>query len=402
MNERNDYEVRFKISKELLLEIVKSMYKVVPKSTPMKELTGFLLEANEDDGYLYITATNLEVSMQRKVKVQIESGGMMLMEAKFMYEMLQLLGGTDVEFNLVKEGLAEIKSGKCTYLRSVMNPKEYPKTEIPFPGTMATVSNVASMYSKTRGTVLSSGIPDSMKGIHFDIRSNGFRVVSCNLQNISMVSHMMDCENAMEFTLPKPAYMYLATAVGDDELKVGTTDTHVVFMREGLMFSARKLAYEYVNVDNILNGLKPVYSLKVEYTDFKPKFEEVYDIACLGSKMSYIGLEFAEDKIIMSTENDIGKCTNPVDAVKISGEESMNYHYSATHLKNVFDTVDDTLIIQVDRRGYVLIRDRYNRFMMTRVSDDAVRKQREAYLSPEKPKAKKKAKKKAEPKEKAA
>ena len=144
--ERKDNKVRFKINRALMLELLKSMYKVVPRQSPIKELTGFLLEANEDDGYLYITATNLEVSVQRKVKVPIESGGKMLMEANFMHEMLQLLGGTEVEFNLVNEGVAEVKSGKCVYTRSVMNPNSYPKTEMPFPDTMATVSNIASMY----------------------------------------------------------------------------------------------------------------------------------------------------------------------------------------------------------------------------------------------------------------
>lgn len=385
-----------------MVELVKSMIKVVPKGSPMKELTGFLLEANEDDGYLYITATNLEVSVQRKIKVQMESGGTMLMDAKFMYEMLQLLGGTEVEFTLIKEGVAEIKSGTCTYTKSVMNPKAYPKTEIPFPDTMATVSGVAGMYTKTRATVVSSIAQDSMKGIRFDIHSNGFRVISCNLQNISMVSRMMDCKNSLQFTLPKATYMYLAAAAGDDELQVGMTDTQVVFMREGLIFSARKLAHEYVDVDNILNRLVPVYSTKVEYSDFKPQFENTYAIAAMGSKTSYIGLELSGDKILLSTENDIGKCTNEVDAVKISGEESMSFYYPAAQLKNVFETVEGTLIVQMDKRGYILIRDRYNRFMLTCVSDDAVKKQMEDYIAEKKPKPKKKAKKKAESEEQAA
>lgn len=394
--------MKFKINRDVLLDIFKSIYKVVPKDSPMKELTCFLFEADEDDGYLYITATNLEVSVQRKAKVSIESGGSMLMDAKFIYELVQLFNEEYVEFSVVNEGTAEIRSGNCVSIRKVMNPKSYPKTIIPFPDTMATVSNLASLYTKTRGAVLTSGVPDGMKGIHFDIRSNGFRVISCNLQNISMVSHMMECENSMEFTLPKLAYMYLASAAGDGEIKVGTTDTHVIFMRDGLTFSTRKMVHDYVNVDNILNGLKPVYSLKVEYSDFKPQFENTHAVAMMGSKTSYIGLEFTDDKIVVTTQNDIGKCCNDVDAVKISGEENMKFFYPAAHLKNVFDTVEGTLIIQIDKRGYILIRDRHNRFMMTRVGDEAVKKQMEEYMQPKKPKSKTTSKKKSESEEKVA
>ena len=80
----------------------------------------------------------------------------------------------------------------------------------------------------------------------------------------------------------------------------------------------------------------------------------------------------------------------------------MKFFYQATHLKNVFDTVEGTLIIQVDKRGYILIRDRYNRFMMTRVSEESVKKQLEEYKKPKKPKSKTNSKKKSESEEKVA
>ena len=392
--------MRFKINRNLMLELLKSIYKVVPKDSPMKELTCFKIEANEDDGYLYVTATNLEVSVQRKLKIQIESGGSMLMEAKFMYEMMQLLSGDEVEISLAKEGVAEVKSGKCTYTRRVMDTKSYPNIDIPCPGTMSLVSNLAQMYAKTKATVMASGVPDGMKGIHFDVRSNGFRVISCNLQNICMVNRMMECNNCMEFTLPKVAYMYLALAAGDDEIYVGQTDTHVVFKKDDLLFSARKLEKEFVNVDNILGKLTPVYSAKIEYDDFKPQFENTYSVAAMGAKTSYICLELDGDKMTLSTQNDIGKCSNDVNAVRISGDEKLKFYYPAQHLRNVFDTVEDAMIVQVDKRGYILIRDKTNKFMLTSVSDSAVQKQLSEFATEKKPK--KTTKKKAESKKKAA
>ena len=385
--------MRFKINRNVMVELLKSMYKVVPRESPIKELTCFLLEANEDDGYLYVSATNLEVSVQRKIKVQMESGGSSLIKAQLLYQMVHLLGGDDVEILSKTEGLATIISGNCTYTISTLNAKEFPKFEVPFPGNMANISGMAQMYAKTRATVLSSGVPDTMKGIHFDIHPNGFRVISCNLQNISMVSKMTDCGMGMDFTLPKTTLMYLAAAAGDEELQVGMTNTHVVFMKEGMIFSARKLVHDYVNVDDVLNRLKPVCSMKVEYEDFKPKLEEIYAIAQMGEKTSYIGIKFDGEKLELSTQNNIGKSFNEVDAVKISGEETgMKFFYPATHLKNVFDTVEGTLVVQTDARGYILIRDRYNRFMLTRVSDEAVKKQMEDYTKEKKPKKAKKTK----------
>ena len=112
--------MRFKINRNVMVELLKSMYKVVPRESPIKELTCFLLEANEDDGYLYVSATNLEVSVQRKIKVQMESGGSVLIKAQLLYQMVHLLGGDDVEILSKTEGLATIISGNCTYTISTL------------------------------------------------------------------------------------------------------------------------------------------------------------------------------------------------------------------------------------------------------------------------------------------
>ena len=58
------------------------------------------------------------------------------------------------------------------------------------------------------------------------------------------------------------------------------------------------------------------------------------------------------------------------------------------------------MIVQVDKRGYILIRDKLNKFMLTSVSDSAVQKQLSEFATEKKPK--KTTKKKAEPKKKAA
>ena len=86
--------MKFKVNRKVMLEHLKSMYKVVPKSSTVQELKGFLLEANEDDGYVYVTANNLEAAVQRKFKADIENGGGFIVEARLLINMLTLLDGT--------------------------------------------------------------------------------------------------------------------------------------------------------------------------------------------------------------------------------------------------------------------------------------------------------------------
>ena len=80
--------MKFTVNRTIMLEYLKSMIRVVPKSAAVKELKGFLIEANEDDGYLYLTANNLEAAIQRKFKPVVETGGEFVMDAKLLTDIL--------------------------------------------------------------------------------------------------------------------------------------------------------------------------------------------------------------------------------------------------------------------------------------------------------------------------
>lgn len=67
--------MKFTANRRIMLEYLKTMISVVPKNSTIQELKGFLVEANEDDGYVYLTANNQEVAIQRKFKPIVETGG---------------------------------------------------------------------------------------------------------------------------------------------------------------------------------------------------------------------------------------------------------------------------------------------------------------------------------------
>lgn len=370
--------MKFIGNRKIMLEHLKTMVKIVPKESPVKELRCFLIEANEDDGYLYITANNFEVAIQRKFKADIEVGGSFAIEAKLLTDMLNLLSGDEVEFELQKPGLTNIKSGKCVYSVKVLEDKLYPKPEIPFPDAMVNIGGIKQMYLKTYSSVASNEIAsEAMKGIHFEIGPNGFKTESCNCKEMSIATRKMPCGGKLEFVLPKQTFMYLSSCAGDDELEVGVSGNSVVFIKEGLLFSTRKIAADYIDIGKILDSVKPVYTAKIEHTDLKNVLLNTCDIASMGTETSYIKFEFGKDEIIVSTSNDVGMSHNELNCVLISGSADTAFYYPSSTIKSVLKTVEGKLIVQVDKRGYLLIFDQFNKFMITPMTDMAVKKQEE-------------------------
>ena len=381
--------MKFTVNRRIMLEYLKSMIRVVPKSGPVKELMGFLVEANEDDGYLYVTANNLETAIQRKFKPIIETGGEFVMDAKLLTDILTVLEGTDAVFEEVKPGIIEIKSGNCIYTMCVLGGEVYPRPEMPFPDDTVMVAGLKQLYAKTCAAVAKNKDVQALTGIHIDITPDGIHAVSCDSRCAAIARREMRCGGRVSFTLPKTSFSYLAGAIGnDDELEVGISGSSVIFMKEGLMFSARMLTQEYVNIDRVLNSMQQAYMAKVEFEEFKAQITNIYEVASMGSETSYVKLGFCEDKIAMKTENDLGSRSNVCRAVMIEGN-GCSFYYPANMLKDLFRTVEGALILQVDQRGYLLVFDKYNKYMLTAVREEAVEKQAKKFAEKKKERQKK-------------
>ena len=383
--------MKFTVNRKILLEHLKTMVKIVPKESPIKELKGFLIEANEDDGHLYITATNMEVSIQRKLKTDIEVGGSCVIDARLLVNMLSLFKGDDVSFEEIKTGVIKIKSDKCVYKMSVLGSNAYPRPQIPFPDTTVKICDMKQIYGKTYSTIAKENISKTIEGVHFSITPNKFKVESCNLHAVSIVERELDCGGSLDFVLPKQSFMLLAIAADDDDLEVGSVGSAITFMKDGMMLSAKKLNNEYADIDKIISSLNSDYVTKVEFDDLKDKMLNICDISAMGTEKSYINIGFGDDKLTVSTENDVGNSSTELDCVMVDGKSGQSYYYRSTGLKDIFKTIEGTMILQLDSRGYLLVFDRYSKYLITPIATEAVKRQIEKYE--ERKKQPKKAKK---------
>lgn len=366
--------MRFTVNRKIMLEHLKTMSAMIPKSSTVPELKGFLVEANEDDGYLYLTANCFEAAIQRKLTAGIESGGFFVLDAKMLVGILSHLAGDETHFEMESVGSVKITGESCTYTINVLDGKTFPRPEIPFPDGTVKVSGIKKLYGKT-SSATHKEVTNILSGIHIEITPKGITATGCDSRCIATARLEQDCGGSMDFTIPKATLSYLASAAGDEELEVGRSGTFIIFMKEGMLFSAKKMAKEYVDTGMVLNSLKPMYEAKLEFKDFKEQVQNASDISAMGVENSYVRLDFGEDKITLSTANDVGCATYSVGAVRISGASEHSYYYTSAMLKDIFKTVDGTMILSLDKRGYLLIFNKYDKYLLTPMSSGAVEKQ---------------------------
>lgn len=369
--------MKFKVNRNILLEYLKSMEKIVQKDSPIEELRGFLVEANEDDGHLYLTANNLKTAVIRKLEAGIESGGSFVMNARRLIHIVSVAGCEDMVFEEVKKGVIRITAGTCTYRLPILDSAKYPRTEIPFPDSTVSMCGLKQLYLKTCSSVGKGSDNEALKGIHVDIENDGFRAISCNGQNIALASKEITCGGKLGFTVSKHDFFNLAYTAGDDDVQVGISGPHIVFMKKGMLFSMKTLNQRFIDADMILRAIKTAYMSAVDFDVFKEALVSTCDIAGAGIGKAYVKLDFEDNKISMSAKSSISRGNNEAEAVLIEGKSGMSFYYPAAQLRDIFRTVEGRFLIELDNRGYLLARDRYNKFMLTPVDKATVERQLE-------------------------
>ena len=366
--------MRFTVNRKIMLEHLKTMSAMIPKSSTVPELKGFLVEANEDDGYLYLTANCFEAAIQRKLTAGIESGGFFVLDARMLVGILSHLAGDETCYEMESAGSVKITGESCTYTMNVLDGKTFPRPEIPFPDGTVKISGIKKLYGKT-SSAAHKEVTNILSGIHIEITPKGITATGCDSRCIATARLEQDCGGRMDFTIPNVTLSYLASAAGDEELEVGRSGTFIIFMKEGMLFSAKKMAKEYVNTNIILDSLKPMYEAKLEFKDFKEQVQYASDISSMGVENSYVRLDFGEEKITISTTNDVGCATYSVGAVRINGDSEHSFYYPAAMLKDIFKTVDGTMILSLDKRGYLLVFNKHDKYLLTPIPATTVEKQ---------------------------
>jgi DNA polymerase III sliding clamp (beta) subunit (PCNA family) len=97
--------MKFTVNLERAARAAESLLRVVPANSPMPELRGFLVEADEKTGVISLSANNLEAAAKRTLKAKVSEGGAAVIPAKIMIDMLTKMEGEAVAEFYAEHGI---------------------------------------------------------------------------------------------------------------------------------------------------------------------------------------------------------------------------------------------------------------------------------------------------------
>lgn len=378
--------MRVTINRQELFSYLKSMIRIVPQSHKVMELMGFLVECNEDEGFVYITATNMGTAIQRKFKANIEEGGSFVVAARMFFGITERMSGENILLEYTGK-LLGITSAQCRYDIPVLHSRNYPKPIIPFPDDLMKINGICSLYSKTSTAVGSDEKRPSLTGIHLDIYSDTVQASACDTHRMAVTENKCDCGGKLSVTIPKRSFFYLANAVEDkDTLEVGLCRSSVVFLKKDMLFSTRIIAEPFLDIDRLLKPAGKNLVAKIKSADMETMVETVSMITSISEDTAPIVLKIKENSVRVSVISTDAESSIDIPAEIMDVDES-EFYYNARFFSDMLKVIKGDAELYMTNGGVLYVSNARSEYMLVNCRKGEVK--RKAKKAVTKTKAKK-------------
>jgi DNA polymerase III sliding clamp (beta) subunit (PCNA family) len=330
-----------------LLSAAQDAEQIAPTSSPLDVLQCTSLRT--EDGKLTVTATNVELTLERRIPADIFEEGSVVIDAGLLVKMLRLLESETVTVEQTSNVVATVKGGSATYSIITFDAGMYPQMEIPFPEDTVPVTGIPAMAKRTVFAVSEDENKPQMKCVHLIFSSDGLHAVGSDGLQIAAARGDSKAVGAVDMLIPATSLAKLARLVSNkDTLRVGTTGKDVVFFKDDFAFSARLIEGNYFDADQLLGRVHPSFTILTDADQLKYCLSSVYSVTGSQNRFS---VSFSGTRLQMRCESEYGASVSGMDVVPLSGAPTGVYWYNPAKLMGCLRAQNGTLILGVAQNG---------------------------------------------------
>lgn len=292
-----------------------------------------------EDNTLTMSATDTELSIEKKIKAEVKVEGETVVPGRFITEFVKKLTNSTIELEVNEKNQLTIRYEDSESVIQCYNPVEYPGFKKINTTEYLGISkkDFKTCVSKS---IFSVALDDSrpiLKGVLFDINNKELNVVALDGYRLARVKKNVTSNVEKSIVVPSRSLSELSKLIDDtDEIINIYIDKYAIMVDLGdTKVTSRLLEGDYINYKQII---------PVNYESFiivnKANFEEALERATLLSKTSnsnYVKFDIKENNILLTSNSELGNLRENIP-VTLSGKDiviSFNPRYFLESLKSV-------------------------------------------------------------------
>lgn len=290
-----------------------------------------------EDNTLTMSATDTELSIEKKIKAEVKVEGETVVPGRFITEFVKKLTNSTIELEVNEKNQLTIRYEDSESVIQCYNPVEYPGFKKINTTEYLGISkkDFKTCVSKS---IFSVALDDSrpiLKGVLFDINNKELNVVALDGYRLARVKKNINSNITKSIVIPSRSLSELSKLIDDtDEIINIYIDEYTIMVDLGdTKVTSRLLEGEYINYRQII---------PVNYETFvivnKEQFEQSLERATLLSRASnnnFVKFDIKENTICITSNSELGNIKENLP-VNVSGKDiviSFNPRYFLESLR---------------------------------------------------------------------
>lgn len=300
--------MKFRISKEALLEGLQKVQHVVSSRTTLPILSNVLIVAKGDR--LKFTTTDLDVGITGSVMANVDKEGATTLPAKKIVNIVRELPASEVEVSVDSKNIATIVSGSATFKVNGLSEAEFP----PFPDFDGAKefkiqqSDLRDGLKKTSYAISSDETRYVLNGIYTSFRDGKMTLVATDGRRLAMAESDLEfpASHETDVIIPTKAVQELQRLLGTEgELSLRLSDNQVSISVGDTLLVSKLIEGNYPNYRQVI----PSDANERVELPREALLDTVRRVSLLASdKSSSVKLVFADNKVEISANSpDVGE-----------------------------------------------------------------------------------------------
>ncbi len=256
------FAMEISVSKQELLRELTATQSVVERKTTIPILSNFLLEADEAEGRLTITATDLDQSIKTSCSAKVKKPGSCTIPARKLYDYIKLLPDGDISIKLQDNHWVQIRSGRSNTKMVGMARANFPQVpEFPTVSSVSLpVATFRNLISKTIFAISNEESRYTLNGALLILKPESLAMVATDGHRLAHIEKQGENLGSVpggekKTLIPRKALAELQSLLSntDAEQVEFADDENQLFFRIGKrVLTSRKLTGQFPNYEAVL------------------------------------------------------------------------------------------------------------------------------------------------------
>ncbi len=256
------FAMEISVSKQELLRELTATQSVVERKTTIPILSNFLLEADEAEGRLTITATDLDQSIKTSCSAKVKKPGSCTIPARKLYDYIKLLPDGDISIKLQDNHWVQLRSGRSNTKMVGMARANFPQVpEFPSVSSVSLpVATFRNLISKTIFAISNEESRYTLNGALLILKPESLAMVATDGHRLAHIEKQGENLGTVpggekKTLIPRKALAELQSLLSntDAEQVEFADDENQLFFRIGKrVLTSRKLTGQFPNYEAVL------------------------------------------------------------------------------------------------------------------------------------------------------